>query len=84
MGALFETQHNIHMENCSINFFPDFVKNLWLTEGFYPFFILAKNFATFACYVVNYQNMMSGTNVIARYKEGHEITMGNMKKLWLN
>ena len=44
------------MEICSENFFSDYGKDLWLTEGLYKsFFMLVENFD------ISYQNMMPDT-----------------------
>ena len=45
---IFDTQYCAYMENCSKNFFSDFVKKLWLTGAFDTFFSCVLQIIIFA------------------------------------
>ena len=77
MSILFETRQGAYVENCF-----DFLKNLWLTDGFDPLFSLGEHFDIYTCYFVTYQNIMSDTSTIIRY-ENVQGLVGNVAKFWL-
>lgn len=79
------------MENCSNNFFlifPKIVTNrgaLFIETYFsYLTYLMFKILNISQSYVVTYHNMLSGTSTITRYKNAHETTVENVKKLWQN
>ena len=70
-----------HVWGTAFIIFWGLMETLWLTKGFYPFFILADNFAISSCCVVIYQNITSDASTIIRYKNVQEKTVRYVKKI---